>query len=141
MISLQFETSDGLTLANPSTEQISEALASLRSGQDSFAILSKGEETYVQVAGSPAEGFILEYRDGSESNHFRAQASLLPLSTIQDIFEKYAQGDATWRSRVTWEPWGSDSQTVTRSGLPFPAIIAVVLVVLVVAWVAWLAAA
>jgi hypothetical protein len=108
MASMQLEVSDGSAIASPTASQIADALARLPGGADSFAILSSGDQAYVQVAGSASEGFALEYRAGSESEHYRASRSM-PLNVVRDVFERYARNDPAWRSQVSWEPWDAGS--------------------------------
>lgn len=104
---MKLETSNFGVIPDPTPAQIAAALVTLPGGHESFAILSVADEVYVQAAGSDSGGFSLEYRDGSEDRHFQAKFSPVPLSTVQDMFERYAGGDDSWRSRVDWEPWGT----------------------------------
>lgn len=100
---MKLESGDGSVVTSPTAAQIAQVLSGLPGGRDSFAILSSGEQTYVQVAGSAAEGYALEYRAGTEAEHYQATASM-PLDAVQDVFERYARNDPTWRGRVSWEP-------------------------------------
>ncbi len=98
---VNLETNTGRKLADPSASQIADELAAL-SGGDSFAILSRDELTYVQAAGARTEGFVLEYQMGSIDQHYRSTDSNLPLSTVTDVFQRYAAEDDSWQSRTAW---------------------------------------
>ena len=98
---MNLETNTGRKLADPSASQIADELAALPGG-DSFAILSRDELTYVQAAGARTEGFVLEYQTGSIDQHYRSTDSNLPLSTVTDVFQRYAAEDDSWQSRTAW---------------------------------------
>jgi hypothetical protein len=89
------------TIANPSEAQIESALRSLTDGGDAFAILASGEGSYIQAAGSAAETFRLEYRDGSESEHYHCPADL-HLQQVLDAFVSYRRGDSAFKHRIAW---------------------------------------
>lgn len=92
----------GEEFANPTAAQISEGLAELTGFEDSFAILSRSEMTYVQTSGGQATGFVVEYQVESLDSHFRSRRNDLPLETVQELFLAYAAGDESWRSRIDW---------------------------------------
>lgn len=131
---MNLETSAGQKLANPSASQIAEQLATLPAGVGSFAILLRDELTYIETAGAPSEGFILEYQDGSIEEHYRSTEENLPLSTVTNVFQLYAVGDPSWPSLATWE------HDDLRRGFPLlpVALIAAVVLGLVLWW--WRAA-
>jgi hypothetical protein len=106
---MKLEISNASEVINPSAAQIADALSNLPGGDESFAILTIDPQTYVQVAGSPADGFTLEYRDGSEEKHFVAIGAPIDLKLVTSVFQKYAAGDASWQSLVSWQPWTAGS--------------------------------
>lgn len=110
---MKLEISNASEVIEPSAAQIAAALANLPGGDESFAILAVGPQTYVQVAGSPVEGFTLEYRDGSEEKHFEAIGSPIDLGLVTSVFQKYAAGDSSWQSLVSWQPWTAGSLGTT----------------------------
>lgn len=62
---------NGDTLTEPVTDElISRSVSSLTGEGDSFAILAKAPEVYMQTSGGPSQGFVLEYRNGSEDEHY-----------------------------------------------------------------------
>jgi hypothetical protein len=127
---MNLETSAGRSVANPSASQIAEELAALPGGADCYAILSLDDLTYIQTAGRPPEGFLLEYQDGSAERHYRSTERALPLSTVTNAFQLYARSDSSWRSVATWkqqdlsEPSGGSSRL--RLALLAAAILALV---------------
>jgi hypothetical protein len=72
---------------------------------EEFAILSSGPETYIQCAGQnePPYECELEYRDGSQANHFRVADGPITLDRVTSAFLGYLRGDPAWRSEFRWE--------------------------------------
>ncbi len=83
----------GAEFENPGDAEIREAIRSLPGGHDSFVILSRDEQHYIQAAGGGAEGFILEYREGGWDRHFRCRDTRLPVEVVTEAFLAYARGD------------------------------------------------
>jgi hypothetical protein len=100
---LELETDGDESYSDPSPSQIAEVLAALRGGDDAFAVLSRGSREFIQVAGGPSEGFVIEYRDRQSRQLHRSSASNLPLDIVTRAFQLYAQGDPEWRSLATWK--------------------------------------
>ena len=90
-------------LHDPSPEEIEEALRSLPGGDFSHAILSQDSMTYIQTAGGPYEGFVLEYQEGSLDKHYICTDSNLGLDVVIRALQLYAQGDERWRTELEWE--------------------------------------
>lgn len=126
---MKLETSNAHEVSNPSAAQIAEALASLPGGDESFAILATGPQTYVQVAGSSGEGFTLEYRDGSEDKHFEAAESPVDLKLATTVFQRYAAGDISWQSLASWQPWTAGALSSTPFSHKVLLIVGVVVLV------------
>lgn len=93
----------GEEIESPTGAEIESALRSLPGGQESFAILSRSEQVYVQTSGGRDEGFVLEYRDGSQERHFRCTDPRLPLETVVRAFRAYLEGGTEFRSELEWE--------------------------------------
>ena len=71
--------------------------------REEFIILSQNDENlYLQAAGEGDENYVLEYRGGSEEQHFRA-STLLSKNDVKEAFLDYLQGGTQWRERWTWE--------------------------------------
>lgn len=99
---MRLETSNGATVTNPDERRIDEALQNL-AGDDAFAILSKDEMTYIQAAGTSADGFVLEYQDGDTDRHFIASGGPHSLDRASKAFRQYAVADLQWRNDFQWE--------------------------------------
>ena len=85
-------------------ERIAAALASLPGRDDSYAILSKNEDSYIQTAGGALDGFMMECQDGSLEEHYRCLDEDLELSAITRVFQQYFKGDERWRTEHEWKP-------------------------------------
>jgi len=90
-----YERPDGPTIAK--------VLASLDGGRNVVATLGTSDATYVQASGSVQTGFGLDLQEGSLQRRFRTRDRALPLSWITEAFQRYAQGDLSWREAVAWE--------------------------------------
>lgn len=97
-----FEVRGDKVFQNPRPETIQIQLMSLDGEGDSFALISKGDQ-YVQTAGGPEAGFILEYQDGSITNHWRASIETLSGNEIINVFQQFAENDDSWRNDYEWE--------------------------------------
>src|SRR5690606_28512749 len=128
---MQLERESGKILTHPSATEIEDALRGL-SLKNSLAILSSGEETYIQTSGSAASGLSVEYRAGSEESHSQSASDALPLSTVVEMFQQYSSGDATWRTRISWRSSGEDT---SRSVVPLAIGIGIIVIGLILAFV------
>lgn len=103
---------------DPSAEEVRDALEGLPGGdQDSFAILGDGEQTYMQTAGCAADGFHVEYRDGSDERHFMIQG-MASLDETVAAFESYLLGDGAYLSNHPWVPLAPIEDSVSESVAP-----------------------
>ena len=118
---MKLELERGFTGETNDPDAVRTALQTLSATDNTFAILSSGDETYIQT-GVQDDGFIVEKRDGSSTDHFYAarpglhqplkdESLLLPtadrgqdrftLAEVQDIFVAYMSGNAPSTS-VQW---------------------------------------
>lgn len=96
----------GTAIENPSEAQIEAALRALPGGTDSFAILATARQHYIQTLGGANEGFVLEYREGSDDTHFQHfTCSQAPCSLEQVLaaFLSYCRGDGAFKRTLEWE--------------------------------------
>ncbi|CAA9335187.1 MAG: hypothetical protein AVDCRST_MAG71-1962 [uncultured Lysobacter sp.] len=100
---MELQTGDGTGTAQPTAVQIADALARLAGGQDSFLILSRGEDEFMQAIGCARDGFDVEYRDGSQETHFQTSGPTLSLETTAQLLRHYLADDARWRTQVSWQ--------------------------------------
>ena len=97
--------SDNTLIAQPTDEQIRQAIVGLDIQQDtSFAILFPTNEpdTYIQTSGDTRNGFDLEYQVGDTDNHFRALSQLDAEQTIA-AFIAYRDSNDGWHTKHQWE--------------------------------------
>ncbi|MEM7411118.1 MAG: hypothetical protein AAF430_12855 [Myxococcota bacterium] len=128
---MQLELGDGRTCDDPTPDQVSTALRHLGDLDDAFAILSRSELHYVQTAGDPDSGYLLEYQLGSTDRHFRSVNHEVTLDTTEGVFLAYLAGDEGWADPIEWEP-----ETLAGSGSSLGAafVIAVTLVLGLLWW-------
>lgn len=100
---MKFETELAGISENPTEEQILTGLDSIDGDECNFAILSSDDMTYVQTAGDPAIGFVLEYQKGSLAKHYRVKNQELSLDEIKKAFIAYSKGDVSWIDTYEWE--------------------------------------
>lgn len=97
---MKLELESGFFVSSPTDEDFA------RIEGEEFAILSAGDDdTYIQCAEQtePPWEYILEYQDGSLSEHFRAIEGPITLAQILMAFRKYRDNDSSWRADFTWE--------------------------------------
>jgi len=87
-----------------SDRQIEESIRSLTGDGDSFAILARADQVYIQTSGDPRNGFVLEYREGSEEEHYSCSTPDLTAEQIIRMFQSYLADDDKWRSEFEWQP-------------------------------------
>ena len=90
-----YERPDGPTIAK--------VLASLDGGRNVVATLGTSDATYVQATGAVQTGFGLDLQEGSLERRYRTRDRALPLGWVTEAFQRYAQGDTSWRDAVEWE--------------------------------------
>ena len=96
---------NGDTVAEPVTDAlIAQSINSLTGDGDSFAILAKASETYMQTSGGPSYGFVLEYRNGSESEHYSCSNFELTADEVIWAFRSYFVDDGEWETKLEWQP-------------------------------------
>ena len=91
----------GADVVDPASDQIVEAIRSLPGGMDSFVILTRSENQFLQTLGSREEGFHLEYKE-SETRHFVATDAEISETQLIQTFLAYLDGDDSWKRRHQW---------------------------------------
>jgi hypothetical protein len=99
----------GGEIQNPSDNEIAKAIQDMPGGENSFVILQKETETFIQVAGHEESGYLLEYWENKQG--YYSTVTDLSLDAVINVFKSYAQGDEAWRSVVSWEAMGEKSGT------------------------------
>ena len=84
----------------PGVNQIHTAIANLT--DDSFIILSRDDEDYIQAYRNTATDFQLEYRAGSEAEHYECVTDGIASNQIQEAFAAFLAGADDWHSAWAW---------------------------------------
>lgn len=100
---MEFESGAYGPVSDPSENEIRDGILRIDGKENSFAILSIDDETYIQTSGSPEAGFILEYQDGSLDKHYRAADLKISQDKIVSAFVSYGNQDGVWRDSLVWE--------------------------------------
>lgn len=134
---------NGETLPGAITDGlIDESIRSLTGEGDSFAILARASEIYMQTSGGPSYGFVLEYRNGSAEEHYSCSNFELTADEVVWAFQSYLADDGQWETELEWQPQVFDySPDSNGSGASFGlAGIAIVAVAAFVIWKIFLSA-
>lgn len=128
-------------------EAIEGAIRSLadQEQEEGFVILSLSTQTYVQVAGTPQDGYVLEYRDGTPDQHYSCENPNLTEDEVIGVFLHFFAQDDEWKQCVPWtSTWAAnwmdrdenEAAQGSSGGMGRAAIVIAVLIALAV--VAWL---
>lgn len=98
---MQLNVNDDQHLNDPDVETILSALKDLE--YDEFAILARADEQYIQTYYNDDGTYTLEYRAGSEDEHYGTDPEETTLKDVQDAFAAYFGGKPDWRNGFTWE--------------------------------------
>lgn len=112
---------------------MAQAIRDLPGGDGSTAILERADGHFIQVAGGQEDrGFyLLEYREGDASRHFRCVERQLDADTVVAAFRSYLNGDDDFKRRLEWQPFAA-AQRAERWRLLVP--VAVLLAVSALWW-------
>ncbi len=83
-------------IQDPSLDEVFERLTRLTDNVNSFLILAREEQRYIQTIVTET-GFHVEYRDGSEAEHYSTPRSDLRLDEVMELFALYYKGDPAFR--------------------------------------------
>lgn len=75
---------------------------------EKFVVLAKSEHEYIQVCQNPDRTFQLEYRAGSEVEHFEA-VKLPCIDDVKQAFIRYADGMPNWETPWDWQKLNLDA--------------------------------
>ena len=90
-------------------ELIDRSIRSLTGDGDSFAILARDAQVYIQTSGDPKNGFVLEYRDGSEAEHYTCVNSELTADEVINAMQRYLNNDSRWKTDIEWQSLAFES--------------------------------
>jgi len=115
-----------------SDRQIEESIRSLTDDVDSFAILARSDQVYIQTSGDPHNGFVLEYRDGSEEEHYSCTNFELTAEQVIRAFQSYLANDDKWKSELEWQPQVFDYSGGAGTGKKVAVAVGLILMLAVV---------
>ena len=95
------QTEDGSVILNASAEIIAQQVSKLRAPHNSFVILERGGNRYIQAQVNTRQKWVLEYRDGAAERHFRA--SKPGPQDVLRCFVAFADPAGTWKDAVDWK--------------------------------------
>lgn len=100
---MRLETHEGCCADPAEATDVARAVARLTVTGTAFVILSATAvaETYVQAAGTVAEEFIVERRDGAAGEHYRCDRRVTA-DELVGMLVAYLRGSAAWGHGVSW---------------------------------------
>jgi len=105
-----------LVIDDPTPDQIALELQKIdREGVGAAILINDqfGDEYYMQTAGERGSGYVLEYREGGENQHFVAKDVDIHVDRIVEAFQRYSAGDGSWKG---WHEWGRLEPAKGKSG-------------------------
>ena len=93
----------GTLIVDPSPSQIRDLIMALTREGESFAILDADAQNFIQISGTVAEGFVLEYREGADDRHFGVYEPRLSADEVAAAFLEYAESRDGYKTRYSWE--------------------------------------
>lgn len=106
---MKLTTEDGTVVLDPSSSELQDALDRLGLRGNGYAVLEASEDHYLQVTGSRADGYLAEYREGSERTHHSSTTGDLTHQQMIDLLEAYRAG-GSWKSSITWRAGFNDGR-------------------------------
>jgi len=83
----------------PSIETVHTQLQQVQ--EDDYAILAQANEHYIQCYCEGDDDFLLEYREGSSTNHFSVNSDSVSRLSVVIAFTNYLSGEE-WKSAYQW---------------------------------------
>lgn len=100
---MQLEIENQPTQYISSTEELRQALEMVGKGDSSFAVLGRERQHYIQTA-RLGQGFIVEFRNGSDDQHYSSKRTNLSQPEMIAVFLAYYEGRENWPTMLQWEP-------------------------------------
>lgn len=98
------ESAGNISFLNATEEDLIDALAAMERGDVEFVILQDdANKIFMQAAGGPHEGYVLEYKDNADDTMYRATNPGLTGTHITDAMSSFLSGDTVWASKFHWE--------------------------------------
>ena len=112
-------------MKDPSPDQIKEALSKLAVRASGYAILAGQDREFIQTACTEPGNFILEWHDPESDTHVSARENDITLSSIQEVFVSFREGDSQWKHNFAWqkiEGPGSNKNSTKKHWLDYASI-------------------
>jgi hypothetical protein len=104
-MNVKLELENGCLVESPSPKDIERELRTLKESGNSYAILSKDKDHFLQTAVDTPDRFELEFNGGRGMAGLRQAADAsIPLQRVIGAFQDYAAGGEGWRHSFRWEP-------------------------------------
>ena len=97
---LVLELGEGDPIDNPSASQLALELSRLTVENDRFAVLRRRNGEFVQTI-RYQDGYAIEYKDAG--GKFSSRNDPQSQATTTELFQRFAAGDAEWKSLLAWE--------------------------------------
>ena len=92
------------TIDDPSLEQVMERLDQLKKEDDSFLILMREDQVYLQTCWME-DGMYVEYREGDAAQHFVSAEENLNPEIVRKMFQQYFASDDGFKQLAAFEQW------------------------------------
>lgn len=130
---MKLETENGTLFDSPSAEDIRQAIETLETDENAFAILTARSLTYMQTIVTES-GLELEYQEGDTDRHFQA-SQLLERQDVIRAMQQYAAGDEAWRNDFQWQHL---DLSATSGGGCAGGLLFLLLTAVTAAYISWL---
>lgn len=101
---MKMEREDGTVYEEPTPEVIRSVLQELGYPGTEFVILGRSDQIYIQSYADSEQHCSLEYRDGSEEQHFRCPDQYLSVEQVTEAFLGFASLQEDWLDKFFWVP-------------------------------------
>lgn len=98
---MQLNVNETRIIEDPTEDELRSEIANL--GEDEFLILSLDEEVYIQVYHNEDGTYQLEYRDGSEDQHFGVDPETIGVADVTSALLLYLNDPQSIVEKWDWE--------------------------------------
>ena len=144
---MKLEINGKVITENADADDIKDAIHDLNPDTEALIVLSEGEGVFLQAAGIPAEGYVMEYQNAETSEELRSKNQALKQQVVMRTLTAYVRGNWEWRNTIGWQPTGAyaarslSTGAALRRGLPIYLallffVVAIVPLVMGTKWVA-----
>ena len=100
---MNLELENGKSIPNPTAPQIEEALKTVENQKNSFLILERDSNQFMQIAPHQDNGFYIEYHNGSEAKHYKSVDKFNSFEETLETLRNYSRNNRRWHFSHTWE--------------------------------------